>query len=166
MLTEVAAGWKLLAAAKEGFDALKKLQPEYARFWKRFEAQLKPEARDLPWSRLELLRVDPEFCGQACGLIRGDPEKRKQTRARIETLATPPEGGRYNADEIAQRGMRAAEGNAVAAAKEDRDVTAKRGCLIEGEVRELRKEVAEMRDLLLKLQPTPPVGDEQAQLET
>jgi hypothetical protein len=166
MIGEVAAGWKLLAAAKEGFDALRKLQPEYGHFWKKFEAELKPEARDLPWARLESLRVDPEFCGQACGLIRGDTKKRRQMRGRIEALATPPEGGRYDASEIVERVMRAADDSAVAAAKEDRDVTAQRGRLIEGEIRELREEVADLRELLVKLQPAPPTGGAQAQLET
>jgi hypothetical protein len=167
MIGEVAAGWKLLAAAKQGFDALKKLQPEYGRFWKKFEAELKPEARDLPWTRLESLRVDPEFCGQACGLIRGDSQKRKQMRDRIRTLAVPPPGGRYDADEIVERVMRAANDSAVAAAKEDREVTAQRSHLLEGEIRELREEVGELRELLVKLQPTPPTtGDAQAQSQT
>lgn len=137
MLGEIATTAKIASAAAKGLEALKRLQPEYAKFWKSFAKALKPQSRDLPWERLEQLRLDPEFVGEACGFIRGDHEKRKAMRRRVAALAKPPRGGRYDSDEIVEVVMRAADDAAVDAAGDDRDVTAQRQRLLEGQFLEV-----------------------------
>jgi hypothetical protein len=138
-LGEIATAAKIASVAAKGFSALRRLQPEYAKFWKSFKAELEPQGRDLPWDRLEQLRLDPEFVGEACGLIRGDNQKRKAMRKHIATLAEPPEGSRYDSDEIVEVVMRAADKSAVKAARDDRDVAAQRGRLIEGQITDLHQ---------------------------
>ncbi len=136
-LGEIATVAKIASVAVKGFEALKRLQPEYAKFWKSFERALKPQRRDLPWERLAQLRLDPEFVGEACGFIRGDYEKRKAMRRRVVALAKQPQDGRYDSDEIVEVVMRAADDAAVEAAGNDRDVTAQRQRLLEGQFREV-----------------------------
>jgi hypothetical protein len=159
MLGEIAAAAKIAVAAGQGFAALKKLQPEYGRFWKKFEAGLKPEERDIPWDHLKALRVDPDFVGAACGLIRGDHDARRRFRARVVELADPPEGGRYDAGEVVERVMRVADESAVAAAKDDRDVTARGTRLLEGRLDELERnmgaEIRELREAMIAREPPP-----------
>jgi hypothetical protein len=125
---EVVIGKIAAAIAKGGFEALKKMQPEYGRFWKHFQAELKPLSRDLPWDRLASLQVDPEFVGQATGLIRGDVKKRELMRGRIgELVRELPEGSRYDFNEAVGIVMAAADRAAVKAPHVDRDVTAAEG---------------------------------------
>ncbi len=128
MSGEVVVGKIAAVIAKGGFEALKKMQPEYARFWKYFQGQLKPLSRDLPWDRLASLRVDPEFVGQATGLINGDIKKREAMRGRIGGLVRElPEGSRYDFNEAVGIVMAAADRAAVKAPHEDRDVVAAQG---------------------------------------
>lgn len=128
MSGEVVVGKIAAVIAKGGFEALKKMRPEYARFWKHFQAQLKPLSRDLPWDRLASLRVDPEFVGQATGLISGDTKKREVMRGRIgELVRELPEGSRYDFNEAVGIVMAAADRAAVKAPHEDRDVAAAEG---------------------------------------
>ena len=159
MLAEIASAAKLAKAAAQGLAALQRLQPEYGKFWKKFEAGIKPEARDLPWDRLKALRLDPEFVGAACGLIRGNHDDRKRMRNRVVEMADPPEGGRYDADEIVERVMRVADESAVAAARDDRDVTAQRGRLLEGRIDEVEQNLSaqlrELQEAMAALQPPP-----------
>ena len=157
MLGEIASAAKIAATAARGFAALQRLQPEFGRFWKKFESEMKPEARDIPWDRLEMLRVDPEFVGAACGYIRGDRAGRKKLRERIVELAEPPAGGRYDQDEIVERVMRAADESAVAAARDDRDVAAQRGRLLEDRIDEveenLSRQLRELQATMTGIQP-------------
>lgn len=128
MSGEVVVGKIAAVIAKGGFEALKKMQPEYARFWKHFQGQLKPLSRDLPWDRLASLRVDPEFVGQATGVISGDTKKREAMRERIGGLVRElPEGSRYDFNEAVGIVMAAADRAAVKAPHEDRDVVAAEG---------------------------------------
>jgi hypothetical protein len=160
MLGEIASAAKIAGAAAQGFAALQRLQPEYGKFWKKFESELKPEERDIPWDKLAMLRVDPEFVGSACGYIRGDRASRKKLRKRIVELAEPPVGGRYDQDEIVERVMRAADESAVAAAKDDRDVAAQRGRLLEARVDEmeenLSRQLSELQEAMAAIQPERP----------
>jgi hypothetical protein len=159
VLGELATGAKIVQAAAKGFGALKRLQPEYGRFWRNFESRVQPESRDLPWEKIEQLRLDPDFVGAACGLIRGDHEKRKLMRRQIAALATPPEGGRYDAAEIIERVMQAADESAVAAAHDERAVSAQRSRLLEGRLDELEanldRQFEELRKELTAIQPEP-----------
>jgi hypothetical protein len=157
MLGEIASAAKIAGAAAQGFAALQRLQPEFGKFWKKFESELKPEERDIPWDRLAMLRVDPEFVGAACGYVRGDHAGRKKLRKRIVELAEPPMGGRYDQDEIVEKVMRAADESAVAAAKDDRDVAAQRGRLLESRIDEvehnLSRQLSELQKAMTAIQP-------------
>lgn len=137
-LTKIAA-----VIAKEGYKGLKRLRPEYAVFWKTFEAKLKPRARDVPWDRLKELRLDFEFVGEAVGLMRGEVAKRKAMRKRVAKLAQPPEGSEYDSDEIVEIVMKAAEEAAVKAIRDDRGVTAMQGKMTRGQIEENQREILE-----------------------
>jgi hypothetical protein len=145
----------IVALGKKAWSEVKKLQPAYARFWKVFERELKGLARDIPWDRLRGLRYDPEFVGLANGLIEGSHEKRKLFRRRIKALATPPQGSRYNKEEVIERVMAVADQAAAKAPLSDRDVTVSqgnqtRGLITEGQ-REVVDELKRMRGILDEL---------------
>lgn len=162
VLGEIAALAAIAKAAKQGYDAVKKLQPEYGRFWKAFERELKPRSMDIPWARIESLRLSPEFIGEACGLIRGDWEKRKAMRKRVVALVVRPEKGQFEEGEIVELVMKAADASAVKAISDDRYVTVQQGQMIQGQLAELAAEFEKMQELIREVGK--PLGGDAAAL--
>jgi tetratricopeptide (TPR) repeat protein len=68
----VVSGAKLAAAAKQGLATVVGLQPEYGPFWNSFESKTRSHGADVSLSLISGWRLDPEFIGAACRLMRGD----------------------------------------------------------------------------------------------
>lgn len=169
----VASALQIAEAVSKGFDAVRRLQPEYGIFWRQFEKKLQPKRRDLPWGEIERLRLDPDFIGEASGLIRGVHARREAILERFASIAVPPVGSRYTSEEIAAVLRDAADASAVEAAKSERAVVEQRTSLLAGhldanqaalldEFRRLREEIARLSGTVTGL--TGEVTDLQAEV--
>lgn len=143
----VASIAKLAVLAKEGIKAVGDRQPEYRLFWRRFERQLKPDVRDIPWQRIEdRFWLDPEFIGLACRLIRGEREALNRLEGLFEGELEPPEGSRYDKETLVSTVLGATRDSALQANKDFKGVTRQSIGLIEGRVGEAESAItAEVR---------------------
>jgi TPR repeat protein len=98
----VSTAVRLALAASRGLPGVLGVQPEYGPFWKAFAARAKPRSADVPWTLIHGWRLDPDFIGAACRLMRGERAALDELRAGhfASAARSRPPGSHLSAEEV------------------------------------------------------------------
>jgi hypothetical protein len=101
----VAAARNVIGLVGGSWARLREARPKYRVFWEAFEAELKQEAYDVPWQRIEdRYWLNPEFIGRVQLFIElGDGQARSELEGMFRQDLVPPEGSRYDKEALIAR---------------------------------------------------------------
>jgi hypothetical protein len=116
IISAVSAARNVLSIAGSSWSKLKKARPAYGVFWGSFEAKLKAQEADVPWTEIKnRYWLNPDFIGRVTVLMeRGDGQAEAELRRMFLNDLNPPTGSRFSQDELADHVLQVAVGCAYA----------------------------------------------------